>query len=52
MFGLAFGILLIILFSISTGLSFYKMHALDFFLNVIVLFVLIYTILNTIKSVF
>ena len=52
MIGLAFCILLIILFSISAGISFYKMIALDFFLNVIVLLVLIYTTLNTIKSVF
>ena len=52
MFGLAFCILLIILFSIGTGISFYKMETLEFILNVVALFVLIYTTLETIKSVF
>jgi len=52
MFGLAFSILLIILFSIDANKKYHEMKAFDFILDVIVLQVLIYSALNTIKSVF
>lgn len=52
MFGLAFCILLIILFSIGVGISFYRVRGLEFILTITALFALIYKTLITIKSVF
>ena len=52
MFGLAFCILLIILFSIDANKKYHEMKAFDFILDVVILQGLIYTTLNTIKSVF
>ena len=52
MFGLAFFILLIILFIIGTNKKYNEMNMLDFLLDVIALQVLIYTVLKSIKSIF
>lgn len=52
MLGLAFCILLVILFAMSASISLYKRETIEFILSVIVIYALIYTTLITIKSVF
>ena len=52
MFGLAFCICLVILLSILTSKSLHKGTLGELIINVIFLFMIIYTTLTTIKSVF